>query len=64
MKKLGKKRTTSSETVQAYACMCVICACKSCATAYVSSTLESGAYIAEHPCVYTVTKLFEQLQDI
>lgn len=44
MKKLGKKRATNSETVQAYACMCVICACKSCASAYVSSTLESGAY--------------------
>ena len=42
MKKLGKKRTTQSETVQAYACVCTLCPCASCATSAVSEVLVSG----------------------
>lgn len=41
MKKLGKKRTVSSQTVQAYACRC-LCVCPSCAVASVQSTLTNG----------------------
>ena len=44
MRKLGKKRQTSNETVQAYAsCFCMVCACKSCASASANAMLDSGA---------------------
>lgn len=42
MKKLGKKRASQSETVQAYACNCTFCACPSCANDSVKSALDSG----------------------
>ena len=41
MKKLGKKRTSAKQTVQAYACSC-LCVCPNCASAYVQSTLTNG----------------------
>lgn len=41
MKKLGKKRAVSSQTVQAYACRC-LCVCPTCAVSSVQNTLTSG----------------------
>lgn len=41
MKKLGKKRNISEQTVQAYACRC-LCVCKTCAISSVQSTLTNG----------------------
>lgn len=41
MKKLGKKRTSSKQTVQAYACSC-LCVCSTCMNTYVQSTLTNG----------------------
>lgn len=41
MKKLGKKRVASNQTVQAYACSC-LCVCKTCMNSSVQSTLTNG----------------------
>lgn len=42
MRKLGKKRTSSANTVQAYACGGAFCVCKACAAASVDSMLYDG----------------------
>lgn len=42
MKKLGKKRTSNMNTVQAYACGGAFCVCKACAAASVDSMLYNG----------------------
>lgn len=41
MKKLGKKRTSTKQTVQAYACIC-LCVCPTCMNTSVQSTLTNG----------------------
>lgn len=53
MKKLGKKRIGSTNTLQAYAtCNCSFCVCKSCASSAVDSLLYNGTQSQTYGTIY------------